>query len=183
MKLLLVSIFLSLGCLDSPAADKVYNLVKVFPKSKIDRDSLATLKKRDAAEETRLVDENGKAPFRWVTGEEITKVMCSPAPGESTIYLFSSAEPLEEQEPPFSGPILHVVLCIETDKEGNILGGVSYPLEYAMHFSSGEIREIEVEGGKLQHLAKVGFKGDAKNIEYVINGLLDLTWLDQLKAR
>ena len=184
MKLVLISLVLGLSCGSLLAEDKVYTLVQVFRKSKIDREALAKLNERDASEESRLVEKDGKPPFKWVTKEEIFKAMTSPAAGENTVYLFSSAQMLGEQKPPFSGPVLHVVLCIEADAAGKVVGGVAYPLEYAMHFLSGEIREVEVDGGKLAAQATVDFKGGrGETIEYPIRGELDLTWLGKWNER
>ncbi|WP_367872160.1 hypothetical protein [Luteolibacter sp. Populi] len=185
MKLIFVSLFLGLGCGSLLAEDKVYTLVQVFRKSKIDREALAKLNKRDASEESRMVEKDGKPPFNWVTKEEIFKAMTSPAAGENTVYLFSSAQMLSlEPKPPFLGPVLHVALCIEADAAGKVVGGVAYPLEYAMHFLSGEIREVEVDGGKLVAQATIDFKGGrGETIEYPIRGELDLTWLGKWNER
>lgn len=169
-------------CCRAYSESKIYNLIKRFPSSKIDQAAILDLRNRDASEEKRMID-GGNAPFKWVTNHEVMHQFFTPVPGENTVYVLSAVELWKNNEPPFLGNLLHVTICVEVDSRNNVILGFSYPLEYAQHFLTSELREIRSKSGKFEHLATIEFKDGVTgggNV-YSAEGILDLTWLKVMK--
>ena len=181
MKIIFVSIIL-LNCFCSKlySESRIYSPFKKFKNSQIDHAGLMKLRNRDSLEEAKMTG-GGRPPFKWVERQEILKSFLSPIPGVNTVYIMSASEAWEDKKAPFLGPLVHIMLCIEVDRERNFVSGYAYPLEYSMHFLTGEIREIKVKGDKFVNLARIDFKiTEDENRAYNSSGVLDLTWIDTI---
>lgn len=158
----------------------IFTPIKIYKNSTIDYKGIDDLKTQDSSEEKKMLEDQNP-PFRWVNKQDILKKFVNPKNGKNTVYVLSSAEKWDTSKPPFHGEILHIILTIEINSNQKFISGYSYPLEYAQHFLSSEIRKINIKGNKFENLATVEFaETEAKERQQKALGIIDLTWNDTI---
>jgi hypothetical protein len=181
MKITMTQFLISLYLCSHAFSQKIiFTPIKVFDNSTINVERINDLKRQDSSEENRMLEDR-KPPFRWVNKQDILKNFLSPKKGKNTVYILSSAEKWDNNKPPFLGEILHILLTVEIDENKNFVSGYSYPLEYAQHFLSSEIRKISIKGNKFENLAIIEITEiEAKERQQKSLGIIDLTWIDAI---
>lgn len=160
--------------------NRIYTPIAVFNNSHIDHELFTKLRAQDSSAEARLMADE-KPPYKFVETSDIVNAFMSNKPSLNKVYVMASTEKIVENKSPYIGSFLHVILCIEVDRENKFVSGYSFPLEYSMHFLSSEIKKITILDGKFESMAKVDFlKAEKAKNNYSLVGILDISLLNIL---